>query len=202
MARLATTLAANVPAHTTVSDDAHDAALVQRIARGERGALAELYTRYQRPLFQYLLGLARDRGTAEEILQDALVAVWRSAATFGGRSSVKTWLIGIARRQAHNTLRRAVFPVTELVELEQYPTGEANPEQAALQQADREALAAAFGRLSPLHREALLLVFQHGLSYQEIAEVLDIPVGTVRSRLSNAKQALKALLSRQQPELH
>src|SRR5712691_11551952 len=80
--------------------------ITRRIAAGDREALSELYARYQRLLFNYLLQLTPDYGLAEELLQDTLVAVWKSASRFGGRSSVQTWLIGVARRQAHNTLRQ------------------------------------------------------------------------------------------------
>src|ERR1700688_3496355 len=65
---------------------------------------------YRRRLFRYLSQLTPDRGQAEEILQDTLMAVWRNAASFEGRSSVRTWLFGVARRQAHNALRRRGQP--------------------------------------------------------------------------------------------
>src|SRR5258708_16710569 len=88
-----------------------DRQVVGRIAAGDREALAELYQRYQRILFSYLQQLTPDYGLAEELLQDTLVAVWKSAHRFEGRSSVQTWLIGIARSQAHNTLRQRKLPL-------------------------------------------------------------------------------------------
>ena len=91
--------------------------LMQRIAGGDREALTELYMSYRRPLFHYLLQLTPDYGLAEELLQDTLVAVWKSAHSFEGRSSVLTWLFGIARRQAHNTLRQRRLPVVNEAEL-------------------------------------------------------------------------------------
>ena len=72
--------------------------VISRIAIGDRDALAELYACYQHTLFSYLLQLTPDHGLAEEILQDTLVAVWKCAQSYEGRSSVRTWLIGIARR--------------------------------------------------------------------------------------------------------
>src|SRR5579883_2450168 len=105
-----------------------DAQLIGRIARGDRQALSELYERYQRSLFSYLLQLTPDYGLAEELLQDTLVAVWKSARSFEGRSSVLTWLIGIARRQAHNTLRQRKLLTTDLTELETLPATEQEPE--------------------------------------------------------------------------
>lgn len=173
---------------------ADDAQLIRRIARGDRQALSELYTRYQRALFAYLLQLTPDYGLAEELLQDTLVAVWKSARNFEGRSGVLTWLIGIARRQAHNTLRQRRIPLTDLAELEYMPASDLEPEEVILAGAARDELAEAFRQLAPVHREVLLLTFVQELSYQETATVLDVPLGTVKSRLSNARRALRALL--------
>jgi Sigma-70 region 2 len=82
-----------------------DEALLERVADGDAAALAALYRRHAGGLFGFLQRYARDRMVAEEILQDTLLAVWRSAHRYAGRSGVRTWLFGIARRQAHNRLR-------------------------------------------------------------------------------------------------
>lgn len=168
--------------------------ILDRIAHGDRNALAELYARYQAPIFRYLVQLVGDHGLAEEVLQDTLVAVWKGAASFEGRSTVQTWLIGIARRQAHNNLRRRALPLADASELEILATSEPEPEDAMLASIEREELAAAIRSLAPVHREALVLAFVNGLSYREMATVLEIPEGTVKSRLSNAKRALRTLL--------
>ncbi len=171
-----------------------DEALVERIARGDRNALAELYARYRQLLFAYLFHLTGDRAIAEEVLQETLVAVWRSAGSFRARSSARTWLIGIARRQAHNVLRRATLPTVDETEAEGVASDNGDPEALALAAIDRQVLASAIGRLAPHHREVLLLTFLHGLSYEETAGVLGVPVGTVRSRLSHARRVLRGLL--------
>lgn len=149
---------------------ADDAEMVQRVARGDRQALAELYGRYQRPLFQYLLQLTPDYGLAEEMLQDTLVAVWKSAPSFEGRSSVLTWLIGIAHRQAHNTLRRHKLPFVDESELLALPANDPEPEEWTLASIERDELAAAFRQLASVHREILALIFVQELSYQEAAQ--------------------------------
>ena len=92
-------------ADPTARKGSADAALIARVAAGESAALAAVYERHGAALFGYLVRLAGDRGVAEEITQDTLLAAWRSAARFEGRSSVRTWLFGIGRRQAHNRLR-------------------------------------------------------------------------------------------------
>ena len=171
-----------------------DRTLLGRVAAGDRAALADLYARHQRPLFAYLLGLCRDRGVAEEIMQDTLLAVWRSAGSFGDRASVRSWLYGVARRQAHNTLRRRALPVASAAALDLLHSPEPEPEDAALNAAARDELAAAIDRLAAIHREVLVLTFAEGLSYPELAQALGIPLGTIKSRLSNAKSALRAIL--------
>ena len=168
--------------------------ITRRIAAGDREALSELYAHYQRALFNYLLQLTPDYGLAEEILQDTLVAVWKSAHRFEGRSSLQTWLIGIARRQAHNTLRQHKLPVVDETEMEELVATEPEPEAFTLASIARDELAEAFQQLAPLHREALVLIFVHELSYQETATILEVPVGTVKSRICNARRALRALL--------
>lgn len=173
---------------------ADDAQLIRRIARGDRQALSELYVLYQRPLFAYLLQLTPDYGLAEELLQDTLVAVWKSARNFEERSKVLTWLIGIARRQAHNTLRQHTLPLVDLAELAEMPANDLEPEACVLASVERDELAQTMHQLSFVHREVLQLIFVQELSYQETASILEVPVGTVKSRLSNARRVLRVLL--------
>ncbi len=171
-----------------------DRLALARLARGDTSALEDIYSRFGRTLFRYLLTLVPDQQVAEELLQDTLVAAWRSAGSFQGRSSVRTWLFGIARRQAHNTLRQRLPSLADESELGGLAAADPEPEDAVLIDARREALAAHIERLAPLHREVLALIFFHELSYEEAAQVLEVPVGTVKSRLSNAKRALRGLL--------
>jgi RNA polymerase sigma-70 factor, ECF subfamily len=171
-----------------------DRQLLRRIAGGDRQALTELYARYQRLLFNYLLQLTPDYGLAEELFQDTLVAVWKSASSFGGRSSVQTWLIGVARRQAHNTLRQRKIALVNESELDELAAAGPEPEDFTLASIARDELVEAFKQLGPVHREVLVLILVQELSYEETAAALNVPVGTVKSRLSNAKRLLRALL--------
>ncbi len=171
-----------------------DRQLLKRIAGGDRQALTELYVRYQRLLFNYLLQLTPDYGLAEELFQDTLVAVWKSASSFGGRSSVQTWLIGVARRQAHNTLRQRKISLVNEAELEGLAAVGPEPEDFTLASTARDELVEAFKQLGPVHREVLVLILVQELSYEETAAALNVPVGTVKSRFSNAKRLLRALL--------
>lgn len=171
-----------------------DKQILKRIANGDREALAELYDRYQQHLFRYLLQLTPDYGLAEEIFQDTFVAAWKSARTFEGRSTVLTWLISISHRQAHNALRRHKLPTVDEIELEELASTEPEHADFTIASIAREELSVAFKQLAPVHREIIVLIFIEELSYLEVANVLGIPVGTVKSRLSNAKRLLRTLL--------
>ena len=186
-------LAQEIGQVTDRADDPQDQ-LIARIARGDRQALAELYARYRLPLFQYLLHFTADSGLAEELLQDTLVAVWKNAGSFRGPGRPAAWLFGIARRRACKRLRRRELPRADVAALETLPAGDPEPEAALLAGVARDELVAAIGRLAPVHREVLLLIFVHEFAYQETADVLGVPLGTVKSRLSNAKRALRVLL--------
>src|SRR5699024_6421996 len=111
--------------------------------RSDGAALATLYERHGQGLFGYLLRLAGDRGTAEEILQDTLLAAWRSAGEFAGRSAVRTWLFGIGRRQAHNRLRGKRLEWVNLAEAPEVAATAPGPEAATLAGAEQAEIAAA-----------------------------------------------------------
>lgn len=164
--------------------------VISRVASGDRRALEEVYAQHGRELFRYLLTLTPDHHIAEEILQDTLVAVWRSAKSYERRSGVRTWLFGIARRQAHNTLRKRALPVAE-TSIEEPAAVETEPEEVLLTRLRERELAKLIKDLSAPHREVLALIFFHELSYKETAQILGVPIGTVKSRLSNARQTLR-----------
>lgn len=171
-----------------------DVALVARMAGGDASALVTLYEHHGAALLGYVLRLAGERGVAEEIVQDTLWGAWRAASRFEGRSRVRTWLFGIARRQARDRLRGRRWDLVELGEAVQVPEPGPGPEDVVLARADQQWVAAAVARVRPGHAEVLGLVFVDGLSYAEVAEVLGVPVGTVRSRLHHAKRAVATVL--------
>ena len=174
-----------------------DAALLRSVAAGDAASLGRLYERYSGPLFGYLYRLAGDRMTAEEILQDTMLAVWRSAGAFEGRSKVSTWLFGVARRQAHNRLRGRTWPES-VADLPDRPDGAAGPDELAIAAVGGTPVAAAIDRLPDHHRDVLALVFVAGLPLADVAEVLAVPVGTVKSRLHHARAAVAAALVAQE----
>lgn len=168
--------------------------LLAAIAGGQQDALVALYRRYQRPLFVYLLRLLRDEGLAEEVLQDVIVAIWQGAGSFAGRSRVSTWVFGIAHHQAMQAARRRHLPLISPDECPDTPDAQQDAERVTFSMALQEDLEAALERLSPLHREALELVLSQGFSYEEVAQITTVPLGTVKSRVNQARRLMQQML--------
>jgi len=172
-----------------------DGTLLRHVAEGDAAALAALYRRYGRRLFGFIQRYAGDRMVAEEILQDTLLAVWRSAHLYAGRSSVRTWLFGIARRQAHNRLRVRRPEQVPLDAVADWADPSPGPAEWVVAGAQSAAIAEAFDTLAGQHREVLALAFAGRLPHSEIAEILGVPIGTVKSRLHHARAALARTLA-------
>jgi RNA polymerase sigma-70 factor (ECF subfamily) len=167
-----------------------DAGLLRRIADGDHGALVALYQRHGGVVLGQIRLVVDDRGLSEEILQDTMLAVWRGARSFRGQSRVRSWIIAIARRQARDRLRRHRANVVDDRLLAQRPARGPGPEDVALDRATVAAVADAIRHLDLRHREVLGLVFGAGLTLAETAGVLEVPLGTVKSRLAAARTAL------------
>ena len=182
----------------TASDDpgCGDAGLLRRIGRGDEGAMAEFYREHGRVVFAQVLLVAGERVLAEEIVQDTMLAVWRGAGSFRGESSVRSWVIAIARRQTRDRLRGQRLRVVDDAFLADQPGSGPGPEVIALDRAELAEVRGAFRELTPAHREVLGLAFGSGLSLPEVAGVLEIPVGTVKSRLAAARTALNRILDK------
>ena len=181
--------------YTAALPRADDGELLRRVRSGDRAALVALYHRHARVVLAQVDLFAGDRGLSEEILQDTMLAVWRGAGSFRGESCVRSWIIAIARRQARDRLRRRRLRVVDDRLLADRPAPDPGPEDVALERATATAVANATGELSLAHREVLGLVFGAGLSLAETAQVLEIPLGTVKSRLAAARAALSRALN-------
>jgi RNA polymerase sigma-70 factor (ECF subfamily) len=175
------------------STEIPDRKLVALISRGDEAALAELYQRHSVPLYNYLLRLVRDQSIAEDLLQEVFIAIWTGSSGFRGRSKVKTWIFRIAHNRAVSWLRKHARP-EEAGEQEESPAPADNPETVALRHWRQDQVRQAVDQLSPKHRAVIELAFVHDLSYSEIAEVVDCPTGTVKSRISYAMRRLDGIL--------
>jgi RNA polymerase sigma-70 factor (ECF subfamily) len=166
-----------------------DLALLSRIATGDQEAIEDLYRRHSRLLLGQLQFMVDQPGLAEEVLQDTMLAVWKGARTFRGGSRVRTWLLGIARRQARDRMRRRRPTPMADSDLAQRPSPNPGPEAMAVERSEARRMVAALSTLTPAHREVLGLVFGADLSLAEVARVLAVPLGTVKSRLHAARAA-------------
>jgi RNA polymerase sigma-70 factor (ECF subfamily) len=167
---------------------------IARIARGDRNAFERMYAVYAPRIFRFVVRMVRDETRSEEIVNDVMVEVWKSASRFEGRSSPSTWVLGIARHRALNALRGGRLdtrPLDEGVEV-------CDPGEDAEVTADKKSMAvrlrAALDALSPEHREVVELTFFQGCSYKEIAAIARCPENTVKTRMFHAKKKLKPLL--------
>jgi RNA polymerase sigma-70 factor (ECF subfamily) len=184
------------PGETTGNGDAADVALLQRIGRGERDALRELYTAYHHRLLRFIYRITRRLDLAEEGVNDVMLVVWRSSQSFGHRSTVSTWIMGIAYRKALKSLeasrrwsdRFAAVDFEAFIERSE-PAGEHSDDGDL-----RDLLEEAMRHLSPEQRAVVELTYFYGCSYEEIAVIAGCPVNTVKTRMFHARAKLRTLL--------
>lgn len=180
-----------------MSSSPSDLELIRQIAVKDKNALEELYQRYHLSVFNFLLRTTQETSSGEDLLQDVFLSVWEGAARFEGRSSVKTWLFRIAHFKAAEWLRNKKIHVEDYLD----EANEALPEQEApsveslvFLQWNFSHIQQAMKQLSHHHGEVIELTFTYGLKATEIAQILDCPVGTVKSRLHIALRQLNAIL--------
>jgi RNA polymerase sigma-70 factor, ECF subfamily len=177
-----------------------DIALMKRVVQKNDDALAELYDRHHRLVFSVAYHIVSDAALAEEVTQEAFFRVWTHAADYDpARGQVNTWLVSIARYGAIDVVRRHhTRPERDSVALldlqgEEEPRVEAAEERAAARFA-RSRVRAALARLPAEQRLVLALAYFHGMTQQEIAVILDQPLGTVKTRIRLGMQKLRRML--------
>jgi RNA polymerase sigma-70 factor (ECF subfamily) len=177
-----------------------DQALVQRIQAGDQQAFGLLVTKYQRKLMRLIMRLVRNPAEAEEVTQEAFIKAYRALSTFRGESAFYTWLYRIGINAAKNWLmangrRTSTFADVDNEEAENYDNGELlrdtdTPERILMSRQIAETVNAAMDRLPEDLRIAVTLREIDGLSYEEIANATNCPIGTVRSRIFRAREAI------------
>lgn len=172
---------------------ADDVAIIHAVAAGDPDALQELYRVYSSELFVFILRRLGDRQLAEETLQDVMLAAWRGARGFRAESSVRTWLYSIAHKRALSARRKLPANHTEF-EPELLESGATGPEELVDLRRRAAAVHAAVSGLPQHQRLVIELIYLHGLTGPEVARVLGVAVGTVKSRHNRALTALKPLL--------
>jgi len=184
---------------TLVTAEIPDLTLVQRVQQGDRRAFDQLVLRYQHKVLKLVMRYMRNHAEAEDIAQEAFLKAYRAIHSFRGDSAFYTWIYRIAINTAKNALvaakRRPLDYDLDLQDPEQNERNgrlrdEATPESLLLTEEIRQTVDAAIGALPEDLRRAVVLREYEGLSYEEIAAVMECPVGTVRSRIFRAREAI------------
>jgi RNA polymerase sigma-70 factor (ECF subfamily) len=168
---------------------------LNQIAAGDEAALDELYTAYAQRLYAFALRLCADPAMAEDVVQDLLLTIWRDAGRYRAQGRVIAWLLGIVHHSAIKALRKGKRTVS-MEQVQELVADLPSPEEQSLRSDLQDKVVKGMSTLSTEHREVLELVFYQKLSLEESARVLDCPVGTVKSRLSYARKALRGELER------
>jgi len=168
--------------------------LIGRVAAQDLRAFEQLYRAYHARLTRFLDRMTRRRGLVEEVLNDTMLVVWNRADTFNGRSKVCTWIFAIAYRKALKALQRHDEAVED-AEPDQRAASDEGPERQMQQRQASMGLVRALDALSIDHRMVVELAYFHGMGYREIAEIVDCPVDTVKTRMFHARRRLRTLLA-------
>jgi RNA polymerase sigma factor (sigma-70 family) len=171
-----------------------DEELLAVVARGDETALAALYDRYGRVAYALAYRILRDQVLAQDAVQDAFLTVWRTAASFDPRrGKASTWLLTLVHRRAVDVVRREDRRRAQPLDDAPIASGDATDEAAAVRE-QRRSVQAALAQLPPDQRETLELAYYGGLTQSELAEHLDVPLGTVKSRAFAGLAKLRELL--------
>jgi RNA polymerase sigma-70 factor, ECF subfamily len=176
-------MAANSPTAT-------DEALIAAIACADRDAMQTLFERHRVKVFRFVLRMVRNDALAEELTGEVFLDVWRNAGRFEGRAAAATWVLAIARFKALSVLRRRRECALEETVAARVADDNQNPEAALASKQSGELLRACLGKLSYEHREVIDLVYYHEKSIDEVAQIVNIPANTVKTRMFYARKRL------------
>lgn len=176
-----------------IGEGTPDAVLIERIAASNRLAMQVLYLRHRTRVYRQILRIVRDQPTAEDLLSETFLDVWRKAASFRNQSSVPTWLSAIARHKAISETRRRSY---QRMHIQYSPApDEAEDPEACLQKKDQfSALRRSLAQLSPKHRRVVNLFYFEDKSAEEVAAMLSAPRNTVKTRVFYARRHLWEML--------
>jgi RNA polymerase sigma-70 factor (ECF subfamily) len=173
---------------------ASDEVLIGRIASGDRLAMQVLFARHHVKVYRFVLRLVRDEGTAEDLISEVFLDVWRQADRFQGRSAVSTWLLAIARFKALSALRRKPDEELDDETAEAIEDASDDPEIVLAKKDKSAVIRKCLSGLSAEHREIIDLVYYHEKSVEDVAGIVGIPENTVKTRMFYARKRLGELL--------
>jgi RNA polymerase sigma-70 factor (ECF subfamily) len=187
---------------SSVAPEADDQQLIHALRAGAEAAYEQLLARFQQPVYALCLRLLDDEGEASDVVQEVFLKIFRNIGNFRGQSSLKTWIYRITVNEAHNARRWFFRHRRREVELDTEPNDARNwtetipdssrsPFDMAFDREQAAIIQAALERINPIFRSAVVLRDITDLSYEEIAEILGVSLGTVKSRILRGREALR-----------
>ena len=192
--RNANTLAAQ-PIEFRSLNGQSDEALIEAIAAGDQSAMRNLYARHNVRVFRFIARLVTDTARAEDLVSEVFIDVCSQADRFEGRSQVSTWILSIARFKTLSALHRRRDTQIDDIAMELIEDSADTPEEVVLNRDRSAQLRICLAQLSRDHREILDLVYYQEKSVEEVAEVIQMPKSTVKTRMFYARKRLAQLLS-------
>ena len=183
------------------SEAFNDQALIEGTLKGQLKCFDTLITQYRNRVFHFILKHIGDAPIAEDLAQDTFLSAYQKLSTFQGQSEFSTWLLGIALNKVRNYLSRAVEQRYNLVSdaiLAAYPEEKQSPLEQAEQNQLLLAIQEALQTIPPDLKEVIILVSMEGLSYEEAAQLLKVPIGTLKSKLFRAREWIKQFIEKSQ----
>lgn len=174
-----------------------DEVLIARIASGDQLAMRALFARHHLRVYRFVLRLVRNQATAEDLISEVFLDVWRQAGKFERRSAVSTWMLSIARFKALSTLRRRPEEDLDDETAERLEDHADDPEVTLAKKDKGAVLRQCLAALSTEHREVIDLVYYHEKSVEEVAAIVGIPEATVKTRMFYARKKLSELMKEQ-----
>ena len=184
----------------TTPDEPDDRQLLQRIVEQDRDALDTLYGRYMTPVYSMALNMLKQPPLAEEVTQDVFLNIWLKASSFNAeRGQPRSWIMSVAHHRVVDVIRsrRRTTSMTDpegYETLERLPSGGASVESQVEQNLDRERIMKALANLPQSQQEVILLAYFEGYSQSEMAGLLSLPLGTIKTRVRLAMQKLRQVL--------
>ncbi len=186
--------------------DLDDLRLIEALREGSEPAYEELLARFQQPVYTLSLRLLDDPAEASDVVQEVFLKIFRNIGSFRGQSTLKTWIYRITVNEAHNARRWFFRHKRKEVELDTSPEearnwkeiiadGSRSPFDEAVDHEQHAMIEAALERINPIFREAVVLRDITDMSYEEIAEILGVSLGTVKSRILRGREALREELA-------
>jgi RNA polymerase sigma-70 factor (ECF subfamily) len=172
-----------------------DQILIEAVAGGNKQALEQLFARHSARIYRFVLRITGNAALSEDIVSEVFLEVWRRPGRFEGKSQVSTWMFAIARNKALQALRSRGQKPSDEDGAADVVDGADDPEAVLHEKSRSIVLRKCLSRLSPIQREIVDLVYYHEKSVAEVAQIVGIPTGTVKTRMFRARSRIAELLA-------